>query len=67
MFSGDKMRSIRKLKRISQKKLEILTGIPQTTISDIEQNKIIPNISRFFKLAKALGVSLTDLIDETKI
>ena len=53
-----------KLRNLSQKEFGVLTGIPQTSISNIERNKTSPNIARLFKLAKALKIPITEFIEE---
>jgi len=67
MFCGERLKNMRKLKNLSQKKLGVLTGIPQTTISDIERNKISPNVVRLFKIAKVLEVPISEIIEERKV
>ncbi|MFA7136194.1 MAG: helix-turn-helix transcriptional regulator [Bacteroidales bacterium] len=62
---GTKLRYLRKQLNISQQKLGEETGIPQTTISDWENNKYLPNINEAVKLAAALGVTLTELLEKS--
>ena len=51
---GDSVRIIRELQELSQNELAKLTGIPQSTISAIENNRINLGIER----AKVLATSL---------
>jgi transcriptional regulator with XRE-family HTH domain len=51
---GESVRIIRELQELSQNQLAELTGIPQSTISAIEHDKINLGIERAKILAKAL-------------
>lgn len=51
---GESVRIIRELQELSQNQLAELTGIPQSTISAIEHDKINLGIERAKVLAKAL-------------
>ena len=51
---GDSVRIIRELQELSQKELATLTGIPQSTLSAIENNRINLGVERAKVLAKAL-------------
>lgn len=64
MTFGQKMRNKRKSKGISQQFLSKEIGIPQTTISDWENDKSLPNVIDAYKIANALECSIPDLVDE---
>jgi len=51
---GDSVRIVRELQELSQNDLAALTGIPQSTISAIENNRINLGIERSKVLARAL-------------
>jgi len=51
---GDSVRIIRDLQELSQNELAKITGIPQSTISAIENNRISLGIERAKVLARAL-------------
>jgi transcriptional regulator with XRE-family HTH domain len=51
---GESVRILRELQELSQTQLEKLTGIPQTTISAIENDRIRLGVERAKVLAKAL-------------
>ena len=51
---GDSVRIIRELQELSQNQLSTLTGIPQSTISAIEHNKVNLGVERAKTLARAL-------------
>ena len=53
---GESVRIIRELQELSQNELSALTGIPQSTISAIERNKINLGVERAKVLARALKV-----------
>ena len=51
---GESVRIIRELQELSQTQLAQLTGIPQSTISAIENDRINLGVERAKKLARAL-------------
>lgn len=51
---GESVRIIRELQELSQSDLAKLTGIPQSTISGIENNRINLGVERAKVLARAL-------------
>lgn len=51
---GDSVRIIRELQELSQNELAVLAGIPQSTISAIENNRINLGVERAKILARAL-------------
>lgn len=58
---GKKVRELRKSKEWSQIKLEELSSVDRTYISDIERGVRNPSIKTLEKLAKALKTSVSDL------
>jgi len=52
--AGESVRIIRELQEISQNDLEKLTGIPQSTISAIENGRVQLGVERAKVLARAL-------------
>jgi transcriptional regulator with XRE-family HTH domain len=59
---GESVRIIRELQELSQSELAALTGIPQSTISAIEHNRIRLGVERAKTLARALKVHPAVLI-----
>lgn len=57
-FLGHKLREIRKLKRLTMKQLEKLTGVKQSKISLYENGKEFPNTKTATKFAEAFKVDL---------
>ncbi len=53
---GESVRIIRELQELSQNQLAELTGIPQSTISAIECNRVNLGVERAKVLARALKV-----------
>ena len=53
---GESVRIIRELQELSQNQLSHLTGIPQSTISAIENNRVQLGVERAKVLARALKV-----------
>jgi transcriptional regulator with XRE-family HTH domain len=51
---GESVRIIRELQELSQNELSLMTGIPQSTISAIEHDKIKIGVERAKILARAL-------------
>ena len=51
---GDSVRIIRELQELSQNELATLSGIPQSTLSAIENNRVNLGVERAKVLAKAL-------------
>jgi transcriptional regulator with XRE-family HTH domain len=54
--AGESVRIIRELQELSQNQLSHLTGIPQATISAIENNRVQLGVERAKILARALKV-----------
>lgn len=61
------LRQVRESQRMSQTKLSELSGVAQTTISDIENEVSSPTVRVLVKLARALDVSISDLVDEDAV
>jgi len=51
---GESVRIIRELQELSQNQIATMTGIPQSTISAIENNRVNLGVERAKVLAKAL-------------
>ena len=52
--AGESVRIIRELQEMSQNQLALVCGIPQSTISAIENNRINLGVGRAKQLARAL-------------
>ena len=62
MTIGKTIRSIRKEKGITQKKLAELSGMAEITIRQYEADKYKPKIEQVERIAKALEVTAADLM-----
>lgn len=60
---GEKVRTIREAKNLSQEELAYNADIPINQIGRIERGEINTTISSIFAISKALGVKPKDLID----
>lgn len=60
---GDKIRAIRKSKKISQEKLAELSGLHPTYISDIENGKVNASVYSYFMVANGLGIPFSELVN----
>ena len=50
---------------LTQKQLSDMTGISQSNISDIENNRISPTVQTAAKIAVALGCTIDELMSGT--
>lgn len=64
MQLGEKIKALRLGHKMSQTELGRKALIPQTTLSDWERSKGIPNVEEVKRLAKALGVTVAELLDD---
>jgi transcriptional regulator with XRE-family HTH domain len=71
MKFGQRLRKLRKEKRMSQQELAKKLGyVTNSYISEVEKGKFIPSKGKLKKIAKALGVpflKIKDLLLESKI
>lgn len=67
MQIGKNIRKIREAKELSQKEVSISVGMDQAQYSRIENGKTDPSFSTIEKIAKALGVTLSELFNADDI
>lgn len=60
---GDKIKQIRKDKKISQKEFAEILEIPVSTLANYENNHREPNMETLKKISKALDISPTEFFD----
>jgi transcriptional regulator with XRE-family HTH domain len=60
---GDKVRALRKTRRLTLVDVAKTTGIDQATLSRIENSKMTGTLDSHRRIAEALGVRLTDLYE----
>jgi len=62
---ADRIKKCRTTKGLSQKEIAFGVGIDQAQYSRIESGKVEPTLSSLDKIAEALGVRLSDLLDDS--
>ena len=60
---GEKLKAVRKAKGLSQAKLGELSGVAGPTIARYESNQIEPSAEVLMRIAQALNVSMSSLMD----
>jgi transcriptional regulator with XRE-family HTH domain len=60
---GVRLRKLRKARGLSQEKLAELTGLHRTYVGSVERGERNPTLLIVFKLAKALKVPLSTLME----
>ncbi len=60
---GERMKALRKKKGLSQEKLALDIDMDLTSVNEIENGHRSPKLITMYKIAQALGVSLSDLVD----
>jgi len=58
---GDRLRSIREAKQLSERDIEMRTGLSRSYVLRVETGNTIPSIETIEKLAAALGVEVHQL------
>jgi len=61
-----RLREIRERRGLTQMELSQLAGVSQSVISNIENECISPTVRVLQKLARALGVSVSELLNEDR-
>jgi transcriptional regulator with XRE-family HTH domain len=64
VYIGDRLRQLRDEKFLSHRELASLAGVSPTTVLSIEKNETEPQRRTIRKLAKALGVAPSDLLED---
>ena len=62
MTIGEKLILLRRKHSLSQIQLAVLSGVPVTTISGIENTNKIPRLETAAKIAKVFGLHAEDLL-----
>jgi len=63
---GSRLRELRRDRRLTQTRLAVLTGIPQSTISNWENAVCEPGLREVIGLSAVLGVPLESFADLAK-
>ena len=64
---GIKILLERNKRKLSQDKLAELAGLSKTALGSIERGESVPSINTVDRIAKALGMSVVELIDVSKV
>lgn len=64
MKTGEYIKEFRQKSKLTQKQLAEKIGLSQHAISKYEQDQRQPNLNTLKEIAKALNVSIADLVDE---
>lgn len=64
---GNRIKEIRKLLGFTQKEIALRAGIPYTTYSNYENNNREPNSEQLRKIARALNVPLSVLLENNEL
>lgn len=67
MNIGEKIRKVREAKGLSQKEISAMVNMDQSQYSKIENGKTDPTTSTLEKIAKALGIDVSELFVSDKI
>ncbi|MDH5105558.1 helix-turn-helix domain-containing protein [Lentilactobacillus diolivorans] len=67
MTFAKRFKEIRRRSGLTQAQLSDKSGVPQTTISGIENGGKIPNYFNARKLAEALGIDMNDFAEKEVI
>ncbi|MCV6587414.1 MAG: HTH-type transcriptional regulator PuuR [Marinobacterium sp.] len=60
MEVGDRLKKIRKVYGLSQRELAKRVGLPNSTLSNIEQNRVSPSVSSLKKILSGIPMSVTE-------
>ena len=64
---GNNIRTIRKAKNLSQEELADLANLSKTALGAIERGTSVPTINTLNRIAKALEMDITELVDVSKV
>src|SRR5689334_19879648 len=59
---GERLRELREARNISMRALAARSGLSANALSMIERGKASPSVSTLYKLAEALGISITSFL-----
>ena len=66
MTFGEKVKTLRKQKNITQTALANMAHLSQPTIVRYEQEKVVPTHNNAYQVAMALGVDVDMLLDDER-
>ena len=59
---GERLRTLRQEREVTQVQLTERSGLPQSHISDIERGSTLPNLVTLLRIADALPCKVSDLV-----
>jgi transcriptional regulator with XRE-family HTH domain len=62
-FIGNRIRTVRKARKVSQEKLAELSGLHPIFISNVENGKVKASICTYYNIAHALDMALSELVE----
>lgn len=62
----NKIRELRKAAGFTQEKFAVAVGVTQSTVSQWESGRVLPDTAKLPKLAEVLGCSIADLFTTEK-
>lgn len=66
MDIGSKIKTLRKESKLTQAELSLKANISRSYLADIERNRYNPSVDTLTSIAKALGLSLSELVNNKK-
>jgi len=63
---GEKIKALREAKGLSLKEVADLSGFSTALLSQVENHMVSPSLGTIVKLARALGLKVSDLLGETQ-
>ncbi|HYQ56327.1 MAG TPA: helix-turn-helix transcriptional regulator, partial [Draconibacterium sp.] len=67
LYIGTRIRHFRKLQKRTIQDIANTCGLSKSMVSKIETNKVVPSVATLVKIAKALGVNVSVLMEENDI
>lgn len=67
MTIGERLRTLRREKKLSQKEIGESTGLPQSYLSLVENGHTVPGIQTLEKLSRALGLPMYQLFRDGEL
>jgi transcriptional regulator with XRE-family HTH domain len=64
LYIGDRLRTLRKRRLLTQEQLAERSGIAVSTVIRIERNQVEPHGATIRKLADALGTTAAELVED---
>lgn len=66
MTIGEKIRKLRKKNNLTQAQLGALAELSTGAIQQYELHKRLPGIQQLWKIAKAMGITMSELVEDVE-